>query len=232
LILFVEYASKKVCFFKKSTGIFVSLHYLRANQKMRKKQMSDAPGQKTIFDAGHVNSFVEKIANSIYEEFFSKKNASQAPDIAFLGIQQGGVPLARRIAKILERKTKQELSVGMLDISMYRDDFGRRRFLPHIYETYIPFDLDDKVLILADDVLQTGRSIRAALDAVTDYGRPSKIRLAVLLDRELHEFPICADYIGEKVSVPREFRVKISWTEYTGSDAVYTMLRTQPDEVS
>lgn len=174
-----------------------------------------------IFDADHVNSFIQNISSSIRLEFQDDKIC----DIAFIGIQQGGVPLAKRISRILKENCPCEPPIGTLDITMYRDDIGMRKILPPINETLIPFDINGKVIILADDVLQTGRSIRAALDALTDYGRPAMIRLAVLLDRGYREFPIRADYIGENISIPRNQRVKIYWSEYTGTDAVYSMPR-------
>lgn len=183
--------------------------------------MTTSEDRTLLFDTTQVNTFVEQIADSICKEFFNGKTT----DLALLGIQLGGIPLARRIAKIIEQRTGTLPEVGSLDITMYRDDFGMRKRLPQIHETFIPFDLNKKVIILTDDVLQTGRSIRAALDAITDYGRPSMIRLATLIDRGLREFPIRADYVGSLISVPREMRVSISWSEYTGTDAVYSQNR-------
>lgn len=126
--------------------------------------------------------------------------------------------------KSIEKKACFLPPLGTLDISMYRDDIGMRKTLPYIFETRIPFDINGKVIILVDDVLQSGRSIRAALDAITDYGRPAIVRLATLLDRGLREFPINADYVGKFVDVPPEERIKINWHEYCGEeDYVYTV---------
>ena len=102
---------------------------------------------------------------------------------------------------------------------MYRDDIGLRRVLPVIHETNIP-DINGKTVILCDDVLQAGRTIRAALDAITDFGRPSIIRLAVLFDRGSHEFPIAADYTGMEVSIPDGFKISVHWKEIDGADFV------------
>jgi pyrimidine operon attenuation protein/uracil phosphoribosyltransferase len=143
-------------------------------------------------------------------------------DIAFIGIQAMGVPLAKRVAEMVSSTAGVSVPVGVLDISMYRDDIGKRKTLPLIHPTEIPFDLDDRTIILFDDVLHTGRTIRAALDAITDYGRPRLIRLAVLIDRGGQEFPIAADYIGGKAEVknPADF-ISVSWQETDNNDGVY-----------
>lgn len=177
--------------------------------------------KRRIFDAAQVQAAVGKIADAVYSEFFT----GGITPVAFLGLQIGGIPLSRRIAAIIRERSGYEAPVGTLDITMYRDDIGTRRVLPPIRETLIPFDINNRVVILADDVLQTGRSIRAALDAVTDYGRPSLIRLAVLIDRGLREFPIRADYAGGEVSVPAGERINTEWNEYNQVDAVYAIPR-------
>lgn len=161
---------------------------------------------------------VRTIAESLISDLKSKK----IKDVAFIGIQAKGVPLAQRISTLLSKKIGIEVPVGMLDISMYRDDIGKRKTLPHIHETNIPFDLDDKAIILFDDVLHTGRTIRAALDAITDYGRPELIRLAVLIDRGNHEFPITANYSGKTIEMDnkKEF-INIKWKETDDEDGVY-----------
>ena len=102
-----------------------------------------------------------------------------------------------------------------------------RKSLPSINETIIPFDINNRVIILADDVLQSGRTIRAALDAITDYGRPGLIRLAVLIDRGLREFPIQADFVGSRLDVPVGRRVKVKWQEIDGVDAVCSIEKSQ-----
>jgi pyrimidine operon attenuation protein/uracil phosphoribosyltransferase len=131
------------------------------------------------------------------------------------------VPLAARIAAEIKERTGVELECGTLDISMYRDDFGQRTALPLIRETEIPFDVDGARLILVDDVLSTGRTIRAALDAVTDYGRPALIRLAVLVDRGGVEYPIRADYVGWTLEVQSDRKVLVEFKEEDGADGVY-----------
>ena len=169
-----------------------------------------------IADPDDVAVMVGDIAGTVVEEF----SPAHLGDVALLGIQLNGVPLAMRMAAEIERRTGHRPPVGTLDISMYRDDIGRRRKLTHINPTEIPFDLEDRVIVLIDDVLHTGRTIRAALDAITDYGRPRLIRLAVLVDRGGHEFPIRADYIGRTLAPPPGGLVRVEWQETHGRDAV------------
>ena len=139
-------------------------------------------------------------------------------DYAFVGIQQMGVPLAEKLKAIIEEETGYSPALAKLDISMYRDDISNRKRLPLIRETDIPFDVDDKILILVDDVLSSGRTIRAALDAITDYGRPKVIRLAVLVDRGNPEFPIHADVIGFEIDIPAENKIVV---DFDGTPGIF-----------
>ena len=152
---------------------------------------------KQIFDAEEVIATINRIAAMLATDI--KKEHIR--DVALIGMQRRGVPLARRIADKLNNKLNMDIQAGSLDISMYRDDIGKRKQLTDIHETDIPFDIDDKAIILVDDILHTGRTIRAALDAITDYGRPKLIKLAVFIDRGGHEFPISADYAGECIDM-------------------------------
>ena len=154
--------------------------------------MDSTPDKTHLMDAEEISALIDKIA----QEICDKNKYANQDDFVFIGIHRGGVPLAERLVKSIEKKACFLPPLGTLDISMYRDDIGMRKTLPYIFETRIPFDINGKVIILVDDVLQSGRSIRAALDAITDYGRPAIVRLATLLDRGLREFPINADYIG------------------------------------
>jgi pyrimidine operon attenuation protein/uracil phosphoribosyltransferase len=177
------------------------------------------PAKKEVCNADEVKAAVEKVADSIISEFFPNSTC----DFAIIGLHQQGVPLAKRLISIIEKKTGCRPELALLDISMYRDDIGVRQDLPQIHETLIPFDVDDKAVILVDDVLSSGRTIRAALDAITDYGRPSLIRLAVLVDRGNHEFPIGADYAGITLSVPDARKVAVEFVESGGQDRVCTI---------
>ena len=182
--------------------------------------MDSTPERKHLMNAQEIAALIDRIAQEICDR---NKNADP-DDFVFIGIHRGGVPLAERLVKCIETKAGFQPRLGTLDISMYRDDIGMRKTLPFIFETRIPFDINGKTIILVDDVLQSGRSIRAALDAITDYGRPAIVRLAALLDRGLREFPINADYVGKSVDVPPELRIKINWREYAGEeDYVYTV---------
>jgi len=130
-------------------------------------------------------------------------------DISLVGLHSQGVPLAEKLADAIAAHTATRPQVGKLDISMYRDDVGMRSGLPLIQETVIPFQLEDRKIILVDDVLSSGRTIRAALDALTDYGRPAMIRLAVLVDRGNPEFPIHADYRGFAVQAAPDEKIVV-----------------------
>lgn len=175
----------------------------------------DKPGR--IFEADEIENILRKTGDGVIHDFQAHFN-----DVILVGIQRRGVPFARRLSKYILEKTGYEIPVGTLDITMYRDDIGLRQLLPEIQETNIP-DINDKVLILCDDVLQAGRSIRAALDAITDFGRPAIIRLAVLFDRGSHEFPISADYVGREIRIPDGCKVSVHWTEIDGADFVKVM---------
>ena len=162
--------------------------------------------------ADEIRSAVEAIADSMISEF----GAANLSDVVLLGLYKAGVPLAHRIAEVIKKRTGVTLKCGTLDISMYRDDISNRKRLPLIRETDIPFDVNSKVLILVDDVLSSGRTIRAALDAITDYGRPKSIRLAVLVDRGEPEFPIHADVTGFDICEPEENKIVVEFDDAPG----------------
>jgi len=141
-------------------------------------------------------------------------------DLVMVGIRNRGDVLARRLLKAIEAVEKcSNVPLGVLDITMYRDDFQKLNENPVIQETDIPFDITDKKVVLVDDVLFTGRTIRAAMDALMDYGRPSCVQLAVLVDRGHRELPIRADYVGKNVPTSRRERVKVFLNEIDERDA-------------
>jgi pyrimidine operon attenuation protein/uracil phosphoribosyltransferase len=151
---------------------------------------------------------VERALNRLYEAVVSHFPADAR--IAIIGIRTRGETLARRIvARLAAEKPDLPVEHGILDITFYRDDLSRRRGAPLVRATEIDFDLDDAWVLLVDDVLQTGRSIRAALDALHDFGRPRVIRLGVLIDRGGRELPITADFVGKTVAVPAGQRVQL-----------------------
>lgn len=170
--------------------------------------------EKLLFNTGEVQDGVQHLCEAVLRDF--KEN----PDYVLLGLHKQGVPLAERIADHLEEKTGSRPAVGKLDISMYRDDIGLRSGLPLIRETVIPFNMEDAKVILVDDVLSSGRAIRAALSAVTSFGRPACLRLAVLIDRGRPEFPIRADYVGfNAFDVDPAQKIVLKLTENDGEDA-------------
>ena len=160
-----------------------------------------------LYDAEQMKQGVRELARQIGRHF-----SVSGRGFALVGIPQMGVPLARLLCEELSANGVSP-DFGQLDITMYRDDIGTRNMLPMIHETVIPFDVNDRDIILVDDVLSSGRTIRAALDALTDFGRPGMIRLAVLVDRGEPEFPIRADYVGFKVSLPLERKVKVRFED-------------------
>jgi pyrimidine operon attenuation protein/uracil phosphoribosyltransferase len=140
--------------------------------------------------------------------------------LVLVGIQRRGVPLARRLAAAIAENEGVEVPVGALDITFYRDDLSLVAQQPVVKGTDIAFDLNDRTVVLVDDVLYTGRTIRAAMDALVDFGRPRAIRLAVLVDRGHRELPIRADHVGKNVPTSREEVVKVHLAEVDGEDAV------------
>jgi pyrimidine operon attenuation protein/uracil phosphoribosyltransferase len=141
-------------------------------------------------------------------------------DLALVGIRTRGAYIAERIAHIIEREEGQRPQVGILDITLYRDDFSTVSEKPIVHSTEIQFDVNDKVLVLVDDVLYTGRTVRAALDAIVDFGRPKRVELAVLIDRCHRELPIRADYAGKELSIKYEDLVLVKIKEVDGVDEV------------
>ncbi len=147
------------------------------------------------------------------------------PPPAIVGIQSRGVPLAARLAAVLRSKARSSVDVGSLDITLYRDDLSTVGTRPVLKATRIPFSIDGRTVILVDDVLFTGRTIRAALDELVDFGRPSRIALAVLVDRGHRELPIQADYVGKTVKTAREDMVDVRLAETDARDEVVLVKR-------
>jgi pyrimidine operon attenuation protein/uracil phosphoribosyltransferase len=154
-------------------------------------------------DKENVQRALLRIAHEILE-----KNKGTG-DLCLIGIRTRGAILAERINKCIEQIEGKPLPLGILDITLYRDDLTLISAQPVVHETKIDFDLTDKKVVLVDDVLFTGRTIRAALDAIIDFGRPSRIQLAVLIDRGHREFPIRADYVGKNIPTAIDENVKV-----------------------
>jgi pyrimidine operon attenuation protein/uracil phosphoribosyltransferase len=140
-------------------------------------------------------------------------------ELVLVGVQRGGVILARRLTQLLAALRPRSLVEGSLDVSMHRDDLDGK-LAPTVHPTTIPCDITDKVVVLADDVLFSGRTVRAAMDALNDLGRPKAIQLAVLVDRGHRELPIRADFVGKNVSTTLDQTVEVRFEEEAGEDAV------------
>jgi pyrimidine operon attenuation protein/uracil phosphoribosyltransferase len=167
----------------------------------------------TVMDADAIARAVTRIAHEILE---ANRGAGR---IALVGIVTRGAALAELLADHIRRIEGAEVPVGTLDISFYRDDVATR-LNPEVRRTDIPFDVEDRDIILVDDVLFTGRTIRAAMDAIMDYGRPNSVQLAVLVDRGHRELPIRADFVGKNVPSSGKERVKVLLESLDGRDAV------------
>jgi pyrimidine operon attenuation protein / uracil phosphoribosyltransferase len=150
-----------------------------------------------------INTVLAKLSEKLL------KSINVWDNVAFIGVRSGGELIAKGLVKILEEKTSKQIPLGVLDIALYRDDLTRRKFYPEVRSTDIQFAVDNKDLILVDDVLFTGRSVRAAIDHIVDLGRPKRIYLLVLFDRQGRELPIQADFVGMKISLPEEQIIKI-----------------------
>ncbi len=173
----------------------------------------------TVMDAEAISRAVTRIAHEILE---ANKGAG---NLALVGIVTRGAVLAETLATKIREIEGAEVGVGTLDISFYRDDLAIR-LSPEVHRTDIPFDVEGKDIILVDDVLFTGRTIRSAMDAIMDYGRPCSIQLAVLVDRGHRELPIRADFVGKNVPSSRRERVKVYFEQTDGRDAAEILERT------
>ncbi|NLO97132.1 MAG: bifunctional pyr operon transcriptional regulator/uracil phosphoribosyltransferase PyrR [Peptococcaceae bacterium] len=176
--------------------------------------MSKGIPKNRIMDADGIRRAITRISHEIVEKNKGTEN------LVLIGIRTRGVPLAERIqARILEFE-KVKLPLGILDITLYRDDLSMIDVQPVVHETKVPFSIEGKTVILVDDVLFTGRTARAALDALIDLGRPQRIQLAVLIDRGHRELPIRADYVGKNVPTSRREIVSVCLSEIDNSEEV------------
>ncbi|AFV02484.1 Uracil phosphoribosyltransferase [Dehalobacter sp. UNSWDHB] len=173
-----------------------------------------------IMDADGIRRAISRISHEILEKNQGTK------DLVLIGIRTRGVPLAERIKERIAEFEGVSVPLGLLDITLYRDDLSMIDIQPVLHETKVPFSLDGKIVILVDDVLFTGRTVRAALDALLDLGRPSKIQLAVLVDRGHRELPIRADYVGKNVPTSSREIVSVCLEETDGSEEVFLQEKT------
>jgi pyrimidine operon attenuation protein/uracil phosphoribosyltransferase len=170
--------------------------------------------ERIVLDAEGIDRALTRIAYEILEKNKGVEN------LVLIGIRTGGVFLARRLSEKIARIEGAEIPMGILDITLYRDDLSKKRGKPMLGKTDIPFTLDDKKVVLIDDVLFTGRTVRAAMDELIDFGRPKLIQLAVLVDRGHRELPIRADFVGKNLPSSLWEAVSVRFTENQGVDEV------------
>ncbi|MBK7998179.1 MAG: bifunctional pyr operon transcriptional regulator/uracil phosphoribosyltransferase PyrR [Verrucomicrobia bacterium] len=172
------------------------------------------PDKSTILNAQAIHRVLTRIAHEIVER------NDNANSIVVVGVQRGGIHLAERLGGLLKTIWGHAVPVGKLDVSMHRDDLDQHS-APNIQPTVMPFDINGKTVVLVDDVLFSGRTTRAALDALNDFGRPRRIQLAVLVDRGHRELPIKPDFVGKNVPTAANERIDVQLKETGGEDAVY-----------
>lgn len=171
--------------------------------------------KKTVIDGATFRSTLDRLASEIAE-----RTAKLEGRLALVGVRNRGVPLSRRLADAIEKNTGKRPALGILDITLYRDDLTAVASQPILRKTDLPFPVDDAWIVLVDDVLYSGRTARAAITALIDFGRPRKIELLVMVDRGWRELPIQADYVGARVETTREETVNVLVAEEDGSDRV------------
>ncbi len=176
------------------------------------------PNERILMDAQEMNLPLTRISHEILE-----RNKGLG-DLALVGIRTGGEFLARRIAALLSQIEHADVPIGELDITLYRDDLSLRKDQPEIRKTTIPFNVTNKKIVLVDDVLFTGRTIRAALDGLMDLGRPLEVQLAVLVDRGHRQLPIRANYVGKSFPTAKEESVQVFFKELGQLDRVSIVL--------
>jgi len=170
--------------------------------------------EKVVLDEDDMRRTLVRIAHEIVER-------NDAPeDLAIVGIHRRGAILARRIHALLTDLLEREVPIGEIDIAFYRDDVGRRAEQPTVHSSHVDFDLDGRTIVLVDDVLYTGRTVRSAIEALFSYGRPAKVQLAVLADRGHRELPIRPDYVGKNLPTSRSERVNVHVEELDRVDEV------------
>lgn len=186
--------------------------------------LTDYQIKSRIMDAGTVKQKTIDIANAI------RQANGVGSSMGIVGIRTRGEYLASRIHALLERDAATSIPIGYLDVSFYRDDTRAKLRQPVVQSSHIPFDVNDRSIILIDDVLYTGRSVRAAIDELMDFGRPSSVRLAVLVDRGMRELPIQPDFVGMTVNTSQGQQVRVRLEEVDGVDEVLLLEKNRNQE--
>ncbi len=181
--------------------------------------MTPTAAAREVMDAGALREALERIRDAILTEF------PEPAEVALLGVRTRGVVLAERLNAMLAEAYGAPLDIGILDITLYRDDLSTLGPQPMVHGSEIDFDVTDRHLVLVDDVLYTGRTVRAAMEEIIDFGRPACIRLAVLVDRGWREYPVQADYVGLKLPTKVGETVSVRLRETDGQDGVVVSLR-------
>jgi pyrimidine operon attenuation protein/uracil phosphoribosyltransferase len=171
--------------------------------------------QTVVMDGGSFQATLDRLAAEIVDRTLGLEG-----DLALVGVRTRGVPLSRRLADRIEKRTSRRPALGVLDITLYRDDLIAIAAQPILRKTDLPFTMDDAWVVLVDDVLYSGRTARAAITALIDFGRPRKIELLVMIDRGWRELPIQADYVGAKVDTTRDQSIQVLVAEEDGRDEV------------
>ncbi|MFW5998252.1 MAG: bifunctional pyr operon transcriptional regulator/uracil phosphoribosyltransferase PyrR [bacterium] len=173
--------------------------------------------KKEIMDKDEMERSISRVAHEIIEKNKGTDN------LAIIGIRTRGVPLGKRLTEKINEIENINVPCGILDITLYRDDLSQVAKKPLVKKTEINFDITDKKIILTDDVLYTGRTARAAMDALIDFGRPRSIQLAIMIDRGHRELPIRADYVGKNIPTARNEVIEVKFEEVDGKDKVFLM---------
>ena len=174
---------------------------------------------KVIVNGETMGRMMARLSHEIIEQ-----NPAEE-EICLIGIKRRGVPIAKRLKENIEKFSEIRVELGELDITLYRDDLSERYAEPHVNSSVIPFDVNGRRIVLVDDVLFTGRTTRAAMDAVISLGRPKKIELCVMVDRGHRELPISANYVGKNIPTSRKEFVSVRVTEFDGTDEIALNIR-------
>jgi pyrimidine operon attenuation protein/uracil phosphoribosyltransferase len=196
---------------------------------------SDQTAPKSLLDAEAISKALSRIAHELIERN-ALPDGSGLDQVALVGIQTRGVPLASRLRRLVAERSGSELELGAIDITFHRDDLQVRNGArppgrqPIVRATSIPFSLQGKTIVLVDDVLYTGRTIRSAIDALLEFGRPARVQLAVLVDRGHRELPIRPDYVGKNLPTARDERIQVELVEVDEVDRVLLLPGSEDDD--